>query len=196
MTDYSDIDVDITYMIMGCKDDIALPAPKDGYIIEKQKIDAITYWQYYRAVGEEWFWWERLAWGEDALNQLLKRDDIVIYVLSDAQGNFIGYGECDYRKSISHQEANLAYFGIISDYIGQGLGGYFLKSMIYHLFHSAPNNQKIHNITVNSCTLDHENAIPNYLKYGFDITHHEFITITDPRSKGYIPAHIANPNRY
>ena len=151
---------------------------------------------FYRAVGEEWFWWERLTWGENALNQLLQCHDIIIYVLRDRHGDFIGYSELDYRKAVSEKQANLAYFGIVNDYIGHGLGGYFLQSMIYHLFHSVPNDKKINEITVNSCSLDHENAIPNYLKYGFKITHHEFITITDPRNKGHIPANIPNPNRY
>ena len=191
---YPDIDVDITYMRMDRPHNLSLPVIRNDCHYKKILLDANTYLDYYRAVGEPYFWWERIAWDKKLLEAHLQSDNIVIYCFEENNGNFIGYAECDYTRS-KLGYSQLAYFGITQENFGKGYGKYFLQSMIYQLFNDCPKGTYINYITVNSCNMDHPHAIPNYLKNGFFVTHHEYITIEDPRCKGYIPYHIKNPTR-
>ena len=56
----------------------------------------------------------------------------------------------------------LAYFGLIPEFVGRGFGYYYL----YH----ATMNAWAHGISkfkVNTCTLDHPRALPLYQRLGF-----------------------------
>ena len=58
--------------------------------------------------------------------------------------------------------ANIAYFGLMPEAIGQRLGYFFL-------YHTCMNAwaQPIQRLTVNTCTLDHPRALPLYQRMGF-----------------------------
>jgi hypothetical protein len=53
-------------------------------------------------------------------------------------------------------------FGLIPEFIGQGLGRYFLQWTIDKAWRSQPRRFWLH-----TCTQDHPAALPNYLKAGF-----------------------------
>ena len=53
---------------------------------------------------------------------------------------------------------------LIGDFIGQGLGKYFLQWTIDKAWSYQPKQFWLH-----TCTLDHPVALPNYLKAGFTI---------------------------
>jgi GNAT superfamily N-acetyltransferase len=67
--------------------------------------------------------------------------------------------ELDFRDVST---ANLAYFGLMPDYIGRKLGYFFL-------YHTAVNAwaKPISRLLVNTCTLDHQRALPLYQRMGF-----------------------------
>jgi GNAT superfamily N-acetyltransferase len=58
--------------------------------------------------------------------------------------------------------AELAYFGLIPDYIGRGLGGFLLATAI-DIAWSKP----IERLWVHTNTLDHPRALPLYQQLGF-----------------------------
>ena len=58
----------------------------------------------------------------------------------------------------------IAYFGIFKEFFGKGIGGYLLTDAILTSF-----NQKINKVWVHTCTLDHPNALKNYLARGMKV---------------------------
>ncbi|MDD9922100.1 MAG: hypothetical protein OXQ92_07465, partial [Boseongicola sp.] len=58
---------------------------------------------------------------------------------------------------------DLAYFGMVPEAIGKGLGAWLLKTAILTAW-DRPNTQRL---TVNTCTLDHPRALATYQKHGF-----------------------------
>ncbi|WP_284223807.1 GNAT family N-acetyltransferase, partial [Brevundimonas denitrificans] len=82
-----------------------------------------------------------------------------IYVLY-IRGIHAGYAELDFRKFPS--VVDLAYFGIMPEFIGMKLGPYLLNWAIEQAWRRNPDL-----VTVNTCTLDHPKALPLYQRFGF-----------------------------
>ena len=59
-------------------------------------------------------------------------------------------------------EVELVQFGLMSDFIGQGLGKWFLQWTIDKAWSYEPKRFWLH-----TCTLDHPAAVPTYKKAGF-----------------------------
>ena len=77
----------------------------------------------------------------------------------DVDGVPAGFAELDRRKSADFE---LVQFGLTGDFIGQGLGKWFLQWVIDKAWSYQPKRFWLH-----TCTLDHPAALPNYLKAGF-----------------------------
>jgi GNAT superfamily N-acetyltransferase len=58
----------------------------------------------------------------------------------------------------------IVQFGLMREFIGQGLGKYFLQWAIDRAWAGNPERLWLH-----TCTLDHPAALPNYLKAGFTV---------------------------
>ena len=67
-------------------------------------------------------------------------------------------------------EVELVYFGLAPDFIGQGLGKYFLNRMLLHAWSYVPKRVWLH-----TCELDHEAALPTYRKAGLAVYHERVI---------------------
>jgi GNAT superfamily N-acetyltransferase len=61
-------------------------------------------------------------------------------------------------------EIELVQFGLMPEFIGQGLGRYFLQWTIDKAWSHGPRRLWLH-----TCTKDHLAALPNYLKAGFAV---------------------------
>ena len=59
----------------------------------------------------------------------------------------------------------IAYFGLMPRFIGQGLGGWLLRKAIARAWEGESRRIWLH-----TCTLDHPSALPNYLRHGFVAT--------------------------
>ena len=62
------------------------------------------------------------------------------------------------------REAEIAYFGILEEYFGKKLGGYLLSEAIKFSFKLGCTRVWVH-----TCSLDHKNALLNYLSRGMKI---------------------------
>ena len=78
-----------------------------------------------------------------------------------AEGVPAGFAELDRRIE---GEIELAQFGLMPEFIGQGLGRYFLRWAIDKAWSYGPRRFWLH-----TDTKDHPGALPNYLKAGFAI---------------------------
>jgi hypothetical protein len=66
----------------------------------------------------------------------------------------------------------LAYFGLLQEYHNKRLGSYLLFEAIKKSF-----VKKINRVWVHTCTLDHKNALNNYISRGMKVFKTEKIII-------------------
>jgi ribosomal protein S18 acetylase RimI-like enzyme len=132
----------------------------------------------YDTVGGPWLWYERRALDDEALGRIITDDQVEIYVLY-ANGVPAGYAELDRRDP---PDIELAYFGLMPDFIGKGLGRYLLTWAIDTAWSYEPER-----LWVNTNSLDHSTALALYQRCGFRPYRQEHRVIDDPRLIGLIP---------
>jgi ribosomal protein S18 acetylase RimI-like enzyme len=134
----------------------------------------------YRAVGEEWGWFSRLAWTDKALADYLAERGIAAFHVTQ-NGTSIGLVELDAR---AQDETELAFFGVTPDYIGRGFARPMMDFAITQAF-----ARPIERLFVHTCTLDHPSALRFYEKSGFRAYQRAVEIATDPRATGLLPGH-------
>ena len=140
----------------------------------------VRFYRYlYDAVGEPWLWFERRAMTDEQLAEIIQDERVEIYVLN-VDGEPAGYAELDRRQP---PDIELAYFGLLPDFIGKGLGRFLLTWAIDTAWNHAPERLWVH-----TNTLDHPKALPLYQRCGFRPFRQEHKLFDDPRLNGLIPA--------
>ena len=120
----------------------------------------------YKQVGKKYHWVDRLIWTNDQWIKYLSNKDLSTYILKDNE-DIAGYFELILHKN--KKEIEITYFGILEEYFGRKLGGYLLSQAIKISF-----SLKINRIWVHTCSLDHKNALNNYLSRGMTIFKSEY----------------------
>jgi len=115
---------------------------------------------FYTAVGGDWFWTDRLSWTYDQWSILLSRLGYETW-MALVQGTPAGYFELDLQPE---RQVELSYFGLLPQFIGQGLGSYFLTAAIQRAWLMDTSRVWVH-----TCTLDHPSALVNYQRRGFQL---------------------------
>ena len=115
----------------------------------------------YKTVGKKYEWTDWLSAEKSILEKFLSNKSVILYSLV-LNGAPKGFFVLDYRKPFV---CDLAYFGLFDEMIGRGLG----KLMMNRVFKIIVERREIRNITVNTNTLDHFNALPFYKKSGFKV---------------------------
>ena len=113
---------------------------------------------FYKTIGKNCQWIDRLIWTDLNWADYVSNDQLFTYILKD-KGEIAGYFELLFNKQ--SKEAEIAYFGILEEYYGEKLGGYLLSEAIKGSF-----NMGGERVWVHTCSLDHENALKNYLARG------------------------------
>lgn len=169
------IETVITYLEMTDPPTSPPPAPPSvGVTLLKADEPAVSFYRFlYNAVGGDWLWYERREMDDEALAAIIGSPDVEVYVLR-VGGVPAGYGELDYREK-PHME--LAYFGLMPEFIGRGLGRFLLRSMI----DQAWTRHHPKRLWVHTCTLDHPGALGLYQRQGFVPYKQETEIIDDPR---------------
>ena len=70
------------------------------------------------------------------------------------------------------KETEIAYFGILEEYFGKKLGGFLLTEAIKKSF-----SLNVKRVWVHTCSLDHKNALSNYISRGMKIFKTESVII-------------------
>ncbi len=132
----------------------------------------VSFYRYlYNTVGEPWLWYERRQLSDQSLKKIIQHSKVKIYVLY-VNGTPAGYSELDCRRK---KEIELAYFGLIPEFIGRGLGSYFLRWSVEKAWSEEPKRVWVH-----SCNFDSPHAIATYQKAGFEAYRQEEKLIDDP----------------
>jgi GNAT superfamily N-acetyltransferase len=111
----------------------------------------------YSTVGQAFHWTDRLPWTDERIREHLA-GPIQVWVLYQT-GAPAGYFEL---KRWDDDSVEVAYFGLLPEFIGGGLGKYLLTCAVETAWAMTPTRVWLH-----TCTLDHPSAMPNYLKRGF-----------------------------
>lgn len=125
----------------------------------------------YSAVGGHWHWRDRLSWSYARWMQYLNRPQLQTWVLY-AQGTPAGYVELELQPG---GDVEIAYFGLMKEFIGLGLGGHLLTVGIEKAW-----AMDAKRVWVHTCTLDGEHALANYQARGLSLYKTEHRTIADP----------------
>ena len=105
-------------------------------------------------------WFERRAWSYAQWLDYLVQPEIETWV-GYVGGNPAGYFELEEMPQANQK---IAYFGLLPQFIGRGLGGPLLTAAIERCW--ARGAQRV---CVNTCNLDHPSALRNYQNRGFEI---------------------------
>tara|TARA_A100001388_G_scaffold90146_1_gene65233 strand:+ start:12 stop:515 length:504 start_codon:yes stop_codon:yes gene_type:complete len=124
---------------------------------------------FYKNIGKNHKWVDRLAWSEEKWITYVSSENVKTFVFK-FKDDLAGFFEL-----ILHQEKNeieIAYFGILKEYQNKKLGSYLLSEAIKKSFEN-----KVNRVWVHTCSLDHKNALNNYISRGMKIFKTEIINI-------------------
>ena len=124
---------------------------------------------FYKQIGKNHRWIDRLVWGDKKWIEYVENPRVKTFVLKD-NNNLVGYYET--IRDIDNDYSEIAYFGILQEYFGKKCGGYLLSEAIKKLFEDGNSRVWLH-----TCSLDHENAIKNYLARGMRVFKSEKINV-------------------
>lgn len=160
------------------------PAPAKKIAMLRAENPTVSFYRYlYHTVGEEWLWYERRQMDDETLKSIIQDKKVEIFVFY-VGGVPAGYAELDRR--IRH-EVEIAYFGLMPEFLGTGIGKYFLRWAIDQAWSYHPKR-----IWVHTCTEDHPNALPTYQRCGFSVYQRETIEIDNPATGGLFNT-VTNP---
>ena len=125
---------------------------------------------FYKEVGKKHKWIDRLIWSEAEWIKYSSDPKVETYILK-VKNDLAGYFELIFHSEL--QEIEIAYFGLLEEYHNKKLGGYLLSAAIKKSFEK----KDIKRVWVHTCSLDHENALKNYLARGMKIYSKETIKI-------------------
>ena len=124
---------------------------------------------FYKQIGKKYRWIDRLAWGDKKWIEYVENPKVKTFVLKE-NNNLVGFYETVRDFDSDHSE--IAYFGILEEYFGKKCGGYLLSEAIKKLFEDG-----ISRVWLHTCSLDHKNAMRNYLARGMQIFKSEKINV-------------------
>ena len=124
---------------------------------------------FYKNIGKKHKWTDRLVWTEAQWIDYVSNKKIKTYILK-YQNDLAGYFELIFHSD--EKEVEIAYFGLLEEFQNKKLGSYLLSQAIKKSF-----NSKINRVWVHTCSLDHKNALKNYIARGMKIFKSETILI-------------------
>ena len=110
-----------------------------------------------------------MVWDDKKWIDYVSNPSVFTFVLKDNE-NIAGFFELIHHKGKS--EVEIAYFGLLKNYMDKKLGGYMLTEAIKISF-----SYHVNRVWVHTCSLDHKNALKNYLSRGMKIYNTETISV-------------------
>jgi len=124
---------------------------------------------FYKNIGKKHHWIDRLVWTEKQWIDYVSNKNVKTYVLK-ISNDFAGYFELNLHPE--KNEVEIAYLGLLEEYQNKRLGSYLLSNAIKNSFLNKPKRVWVH-----TCSLDHKNALNNYIARGMKIFKTETIMI-------------------
>jgi ribosomal protein S18 acetylase RimI-like enzyme len=124
---------------------------------------------FYKNIGKKHKWIDRLVWTETQWIDYVSSEKVETYIFKHSD-DLVGFFEL-----ISHREnkeVEIAYFGLLEEFQNKKLGSYLLSQAIKKSF-----KKNIERVWVHTCSLDHKNALSNYIARGMKIFKSETVRI-------------------
>jgi len=147
-----------------------VPKPSEDYSVNL--LDPINFQLnrfFYRNIGKKHRWVDRLVWLESKWIDYVSDKKVKTYIFKH-KNDLAGFFELIFFSE--KKEVEIAYFGLLEEYQNKKLGSYLLHEAIQKSF---VNN--INRVWVHTCTLDHKNALNNYIARGMKIFKTETVII-------------------
>ena len=116
---------------------------------------------FYKNIGKNHHWVDRLVWSEKQWIDYVSNKNVKTYVLK-ISNDLAGYFELNLHSE--KNEVEIAYLGLLEEYQNKKLGSYLLSNAIKNSFLNKPKRVWVH-----TCSLDHKNALNNYIARGMKI---------------------------
>ncbi len=124
---------------------------------------------FYKKIGKNHKWVDRLIWTEQQWIDYVSSEKVRTYVFKK-NDDLAGFFELVFH--LDAKEIEIAYFGILEEYQNKKLGSFLLSEAIKKCF-----EENINRVWLHTCSLDHKNALNNYLDRGMKIFKKEEIKI-------------------
>ena len=144
--------------------------PSDDYIV---KLIEPTDFQlnkfFYKNIGKNHKWIDRLIWSEEQWIKYVSSKNVKTFVLKNNK-DLVGFFELIIH--FEKKEVEIAYFGILEEYQNKKLGSFLLSDAIKKSF-----QENAERVWLHTCSLDHKNALNNYLSRGMKLFKSEIVKI-------------------
>ena len=124
---------------------------------------------FYKHVGKKHHWVDRLVWSEKQWIEYTSDKKVKTFVLKK-NNDLAGYFELIHHED--QNEIEIAYLGLLEEYQNQKLGSFLLSSAIKNSFLNEAKRVWVH-----TCSLDHKNALNNYIARGMKVFKKETISV-------------------
>ena len=124
---------------------------------------------FYKNVGKKYKWVDRLIWTEAQWIDYVSSKKVKTYIFKN-KNDLAGFFEL--ISNIKKQEVEIAYFGLLEEFQNKKLGSFLLTKAIKISF-----TDNVKRVWVHTCSLDHKNALNNYIARGMKIFKTEIVII-------------------
>ena len=124
---------------------------------------------FYKNIGKKHKWVDRLIWTEAQWIDYVSSKKIKTYIFKN-KNDLAGFFEL--ISNIKKQEVEIAYFGLLEEFQNKKLGSYLLTKAIKISF-----TDNVKRVWLHTCSLDHKNALNNYIARGMKIFKTEIVII-------------------
>ena len=135
----------------------------DGYDVREQ---TERDWRFnrdlYFKVGEQWRWIDKRPWTDEQWRHYATDPNLRTFAATSGS-ELAGYYEL--RRG-EQADVEIAYFGLLPEFVGSGLGGALLTNAIERAWAWTPTPSRV---WVHTCNRDHPHALANYQARGFEI---------------------------
>ena len=124
---------------------------------------------FYKNIGKKHKWIDRLIWSETQWIDYVSSSKVETFIFK-YKDNLVGFFELIFHKE--NKEVEIAYFGLLEEFQNKKLGSYLLSEAIKISF-----IHKVNRVWLHTCSLDHKNALNNYIGRGMKIFKTETLII-------------------
>ena len=124
---------------------------------------------FYKNVGRKHQWVDRLIWTDNQWIDYVSSKNVKTYIFKK-RDDLAGFFELIFHEE--KKEIEIAYFGLLEEFQNKNLGSFLLSEAIKKSF-----SNNVNRVWLHTCSLDHENALNNYIARGMKIFKTETVII-------------------
>ena len=144
---------------------VVFPPNVQIFLEDKKDININKF--FYRQVGRDHFWRDRLLWSDKEWMNYINNQNLETGIMK-INNDLVGFYEQEFHQD--KNEVELIQMGILKEHQGKKLGSFLLKYIIQNIF-----SRDVKRLWVHTCSLDHKHALNNYLSKGLKVFKEEEI---------------------